>query len=35
MLFEEFPAIMLVIDPDSAQIVGANEAAILFYGYNL
>ncbi len=34
MLFEEFPAIMLVIDPDSAQIVGANEAAILFYGYS-
>jgi PAS domain S-box-containing protein len=34
MLFEEFPAVMLVIDPDSAQIVGANEAAILFYGYS-
>ena len=34
MLFEKFPAVMLVIDPDSAEIVGANEAAILFYGYS-
>src|ERR1039457_1858269 len=33
-LFEESPAVMLVIDPDSAEIVGANEAAILFYGYS-
>lgn len=33
-LFEESPAVMLVIDPDSAQIVATNEAAIQFYGYS-
>ncbi|OGT98595.1 MAG: hypothetical protein A2X80_10510 [Geobacteraceae bacterium GWB2_52_12] len=32
-IFEESPAVMLVIDPDSAGIVGANEAAVQFYGY--
>jgi hypothetical protein len=33
MLFEEFPAVMLIIDTDSTEIVGAYESAILFYGY--
>ena len=32
-IFEESPAVMLVIDPDSAGIIGANEAAVQFYGY--
>lgn len=32
-IFEESPAVMLVIDPHSAGIVGANEAAVQFYGY--
>jgi PAS domain S-box-containing protein len=34
VLFEESPAIMLVIDPESAEIIGANGAAISFYGYS-
>ena len=33
-LFEESPAVMLVINPSSAEIVGANEAACTFYGYS-
>jgi two-component system NtrC family sensor kinase len=33
-LFEGSPAVMLVIDPVSAEIVAANEAAIHFYGYS-
>lgn len=32
-LFEESPIVMLVIDPDSAEIVGANKAAFFYYGY--
>ncbi len=34
VLFEESPAAMLVIDPETADIVGANEAAFAYYGYN-
>ncbi|HBG21390.1 MAG TPA: hypothetical protein DDY32_19540 [Desulfobulbaceae bacterium] len=33
VLFEESPATMLAIDPESGEIVGANEAAFAFYGY--
>lgn len=33
-LFEESPAVMLVIDPESAEIVGGNEAAIRYYGFS-
>ncbi|MFA5527090.1 MAG: EAL domain-containing protein [Peptostreptococcales bacterium] len=34
LLFESHSSIMLVIDPEDGQIVKANEAAILFYGYS-
>jgi PAS domain S-box-containing protein len=34
VLFEDSPAIMLVIDPDTIEIVSANEAALSFYGYS-
>ncbi len=34
VLFEDSPAIMLVIDPDTVEIVSANEAALSFYGYS-
>ncbi len=34
VLFEESPAAMLVIDPESGEVVGANEAAFSYYGYN-
>ena len=33
LLFEENPAVMLVIDPDSGDIKSANRAAAEFYGY--
>jgi len=33
VLFEDSPAIMLVIDPETVEIVSANEAALSFYGY--
>jgi PAS domain S-box-containing protein len=34
VLFEKSPAVMLVIDPESGEIVGANEAAFSWYSYN-
>ena len=33
--FEENSSVMLLIDPDSAKIVGANKAATAYYGYTL
>lgn len=33
-LFENHSAVMLVIDPDTGQIIKANNAAALFYGYD-
>jgi len=33
-LFEESPAVMLVINPETAEIVGVNEAAIQYYGFS-
>ena len=33
-LFEESPAVMLIIDPVSTMILGANEAAYRYYGYH-
>lgn len=33
-LFEESPAVMLIVDPGSAKIVSANDSAIMFYGYS-
>ena len=32
-LFEESPSVMLVIDPETAKIVGVNMAAQFYYGY--
>jgi two-component system, cell cycle sensor histidine kinase and response regulator CckA len=32
-LFDDTPAVMLLIDPDTAEIVDANAAAASFYGY--
>jgi two-component system NtrC family sensor kinase len=34
VLFEDSPAAMLVIDPEPAEVVGANEAAFTYYGYS-
>ena len=34
-LFEEHSAVMLVIDPDTANIVDANRAASSFYGWSM
>jgi PAS domain S-box-containing protein len=34
VLFEKSPAVMLVIEPESGEIVGANEAAFSYYDYN-
>ena len=34
VLFENSPAVMLVIDPELAEVVGANEAAFSYYGYS-
>jgi two-component system NtrC family sensor kinase len=34
VLFENSPAVMLVIDPELAEVVGANEAAFAYYGYS-
>lgn len=33
-IFQEHPAIMLLIEPDSGEIVAANPAAVEFYGYS-
>jgi PAS domain-containing protein len=33
--FEEYGAVMLVIDPESGQIREANQAAAEFYGYSM
>lgn len=35
ILFEESPAAMLVINPDSMSIAGANKAAASYYGYTM
>ena len=34
VLFEDSPAVMLIIDPQTAEIVSANEAAFAYYGYS-
>ena len=34
-VFQQFPTVMLLIDPQSGKIVDANPAAVEFYGYSL
>lgn len=33
-IFEEHKAVMLLIDPETSQIIDANNSAVKFYGYN-